>query len=44
MPQPNKGTHGTPHVAAPIISKQAPVTKGGQCHCGVMPGGTRGTK
>lgn len=44
MPQPNKGTHGTPPTAAPIIDKKAPGAKGGDVHFGHQPGGTRGSK
>jgi hypothetical protein len=44
MPQPNKGGHGTPNVAAPIMDKTASAPKGGEVHFGNQPGGTHGSK
>lgn len=43
MPQPNKGTHGTPNVAAPISDKKAPAPKAGDLRLGFQPGGTKGS-
>lgn len=43
MAQPNRGTHGTPHVAEPITDKKMSAPKSGEVHFGMQPGGTKGT-
>lgn len=43
MPQPNKGTHGKPHVAAPVKGAAGSSTKDGKMIKFGAPGG-KGTK
>lgn len=44
MAQPGKGGHGAAPTAAPITMRNASKSSSGAVHCGVQPGGTRGTK
>lgn len=43
MPQPNKGTHGKPHVQEPTMDKKMPAPKAGDIRFGHQPGGTKGS-
>lgn len=43
MPQPNKGSAGTPNISQPIQGEKVTADKG-EVMFGQQPGGTRGTK
>lgn len=43
MPQPNKGTHGTPHVQEPLMDKKMSAPVKPDLRFGYQDGGTHGS-